>query len=88
MLTNKQLRAQQKRETTTSEILKYIGIMVRATHCQYSNRRDFWNTVPNSLYEIAYFRGRINEFTTALTTEFNGKQKGRDNLLDSQRHSL
>jgi Transposase IS4 len=57
-LTNEQLRAQRQRETTSSEVLKYIGIMVLATRCQFSNRRDLWNTVPSSPYEIAYNFGR------------------------------
>jgi Transposase IS4 len=57
-LTNKRLRAHHQRETSSSEILKYFGIMVLATRCQFSRRRDLWNTVPKSPYEIAYNFGR------------------------------
>jgi Transposase IS4 len=39
-------------------MLKYIGILVLATRCQSSSRRELWNTVPKTPYDIAYNFGR------------------------------
>jgi hypothetical protein len=48
--------------------------------------RTDWQPHPQEL--PTDFRGRINEFTSALKTEFQGRQRVQSNLLDSQQHSL
>jgi hypothetical protein len=57
----------------------------RITESTLFHRTD-WQPHPQEL--PTDFRGRINEFTTALSSEFKAKLKSRDNLLDSQRQSL
>jgi Transposase IS4 len=43
-----------ERLEVTHKMLKYFGIMILATHCQFSNRRDLWNTVPSHPYDVVY----------------------------------
>jgi Transposase IS4 len=57
-LTNERLEATHERATTVSEMLKYFGIMILATRCQFSNRCDLWNTVPSHPYNVVYNFGR------------------------------
>jgi Transposase IS4 len=45
-LTNERLEATHKRATTASEMLKYFGIMILATRCQFSNCATFGTPFP------------------------------------------
>lgn len=44
VLTNKKLRTNFHRPTTSGEIIKFFGTLVLMTRCKFSNRRDLWST--------------------------------------------
>jgi Transposase IS4 len=52
-LTNVQLRAKHYRETTKTELLKFIGVIILCTKYEWNNRSDLWAEHPASKYEVS-----------------------------------
>ena len=52
-LTNKKLRAANRRETTRGEILKFFGIVVLCTCFEFQSRENLWSTTAPSKYRPA-----------------------------------
>jgi hypothetical protein len=53
LFTNQQLRKKNYRDTTKTEILKFLGVLILCTRYEWNNRSDLWAETANSKYEMA-----------------------------------
>jgi Transposase IS4 len=51
--TNNQLRKKKYKDTTRSEILKFVGLLILCTKYKWNQQSDLWATIPPSKYKMA-----------------------------------
>jgi Transposase IS4 len=73
-LTNKKLQEKEMEPMCMAELLRFFGICILITHCEFENRRDLWSLstgcrflTPASLGQTGMSRNRFEALWTMLT---------------------